>query len=67
MNTATPLPTVAPERQAVSPWLTFLLGAARGPTAANLYYAQPLAGPISAALGLSAAATGLIATLTQIG
>jgi predicted MFS family arabinose efflux permease len=56
-----------PEQQAISPWLTFLLAAACGLTAANIYYAQPLAGPISAALGLSAEATGLIVTLTQIG
>src|ERR1700686_3534163 len=48
-------------------WLTFLLAIACGLTAANLYYVQPLAGPISAALGLSPKATGLIVTLTQIG
>jgi MFS family permease len=48
-------------------WLTLLLAVACGLTAANLYYAQPLAGPISAALGLSSKATGLIATMTQIG
>jgi predicted MFS family arabinose efflux permease len=34
---------------------------------ANIYYVQPLAGPIGAALGLSATATGLVVTLTQIG
>ncbi len=38
-----------------------------GLIAANLYYAQPLAGPIGVALGLSPGATGLIVTLTQIG
>lgn len=47
--------------------LSFLLAASCGLIVANLYYAQPLAGPIGAALGLSAAATGLIVTLTQIG
>lgn len=67
MKTATSLPTATAEHQAVSPWLTFLLAASCGLTAANIYYAQPLAGPISAALGLSAEATGLIVTLTQIG
>jgi predicted MFS family arabinose efflux permease len=67
MNTATSLPAATPEQQAVSPWLTFLLAVACGLIAANIYYAQPLAGPISAALGLSAGATGLIVTLTQIG
>lgn len=48
-------------------WLTLLLAIACGLTAANIYYAQPLAGPISAALGLSSKATGLIVTMTQIG
>jgi predicted MFS family arabinose efflux permease len=47
--------------------MTLLLAFACGLIAANLYYAQPLAGPIGAALGLSPGATGLIVTLTQIG
>jgi predicted MFS family arabinose efflux permease len=64
MNAGTP---PSPEPQAVPPGLTMLLAAACGLTAANLYYAQPLAGPIAAALGLSAQATGLIVTLTQVG
>lgn len=34
---------------------------------ANIYYAQPIAGPIGQALGISNSATGLIVTLTQIG
>jgi predicted MFS family arabinose efflux permease len=51
----------------ISIGLTFLLAAGCGLSAANLYYSQPLAGPIGAALGLSPAATGLIVTLTQIG
>ena len=51
----------------LSPFLTFMFAAACGLVAANLYYGQPLAGPISAALGFSPAATGLIVTLTQIG
>ena len=53
--------------RALSPWLTFLFAAACGLVAANLYYGQPLAGPISADLGFTPAATGLIVTLTQIG
>ena len=52
---------------APSAWITLLLAAATGLIVANLYYAQPLAGPIGAALGLSPSATGLIVTLTQIG
>jgi predicted MFS family arabinose efflux permease len=52
---------------AASAWMMLLLAFACGLIAANLYYAQPLAGPISVALGLSPGATGLIVTLTQIG
>ncbi|KAF1047903.1 MFS transporter [Xylophilus sp.] len=50
-----------------SPRLILLLAAACGLTVANIYYAQPLAGPIGAALGLPDTATGLIVTLTQLG
>src|SRR5438477_11849494 len=56
-----------PGLRTVSARLTVLLAAACGLIAANLYYAQPLAGPIGAALGLSPSATGLIVTLTQVG
>ncbi|WP_261304227.1 MFS transporter [Paenibacillus andongensis] len=50
-----------------SAWIILILATACGVIAANLYYAQPLVGPISSALGLSAGAAGLIVTLTQIG
>ena len=52
---------------AVSGWTTLLLAVACGIVVANLYYAQPLIGPISADLGLPPAIAGLIVTLTQIG
>ncbi len=55
------------EATSISPALTFLLATACGLIAANLYYGQPLAGIIGSELGLSAGATGLIVTLTQIG
>lgn len=58
---------IASEPKAMSSAMTFLLAAACGLIAANLYYAQPLIGPISASLGLSPGAAGLIVTLTQIG
>jgi predicted MFS family arabinose efflux permease len=48
-------------------WLTPMLAAACGLIVANIYYAQPLAGPIAAALGLPPAAAGLIVTMTQAG
>ncbi|MFJ8511564.1 MFS transporter [Lysinibacillus xylanilyticus] len=51
----------------VSSWIILILAIACGVIVANLYYAQPLVGPISSALGLSSGAAGLIVTLTQIG
>jgi len=51
----------------VSTLITLLLGTACGLIVANLYYAQPLVGPISASLGLSPEAAGLIVTMAQIG
>jgi predicted MFS family arabinose efflux permease len=51
----------------MSPGMTFVMAAACGLIAANLYYAQPLAGPIAAEIGLPPQAAGLIVTLTQIG
>lgn len=47
--------------------MVLLLASAAGIIVANLYYAQPLVGPIGAALGLPPAAAGLIVTLTQVG
>ena len=51
----------------ISPGMVLLLAFASGLIVANLYYAQTLVGPISAATGLSARAAGLIVTLTQVG
>ena len=48
-------------------WLGLLLATACGLIAANIYYAQPLVGPISVALHLSPRAAGLIATMAQVG
>lgn len=58
--------TKAPKAE-LTAWLTFLLASACGIIAANIYYAQPLLGNISADLSLSAQASGWIVTLTQIG
>lgn len=52
---------------AISRSMTFFLAAACGLIVANLYYAQPLVGPISVELGMSPGSAGLIVTLTQIG
>lgn len=51
----------------ISSGMTMLLAAAAGIIVANLYYAQPLVGPIGAALGMPPGAAGLVVTLTQIG
>lgn len=51
----------------LSNWLTILLAMSCGLIVANLYYAQPLIGPISADLGLSPQSAGLIVTVTQLG
>lgn len=47
--------------------MVLLLAVASGLIVANLYYAQPLAGPISAATGIAPGAAGLVVTLTQVG
>jgi predicted MFS family arabinose efflux permease len=47
--------------------LILLLAIACGLIVANIYYAQPLAGPIGQALGMDASEAGLCVTLTQIG
>ncbi|MGG0823777.1 MFS transporter [Paenibacillus turicensis] len=51
----------------ISRWLIFLLAGACGLIVANLYYAQPLVGPISASTGISSSLSGLIVTMTQLG
>ena len=51
----------------LSGWLTLLLATACGLIVANLYYAQPLVGPIARDLGLSPQAAGLIVAVTQLG
>jgi len=57
----------APSAPALSGGLILLLAAAAGLIVANIYYSQPLAGPISTALGLSPQSAGLVVTMTQIG
>ncbi len=51
----------------ISARMTFFLALCCGLIVANLYYSQPLAGPISRALSMSPESAGLIVTLTQIG
>jgi predicted MFS family arabinose efflux permease len=67
--TATLLPATATETHdsAMPAWLTLVLATACGLVVANIYYAQPLIGPISAALGMSPQTAGLIVTMAQIG
>lgn len=53
--------------QDIASWMIMLLAAACGIIVANLYYAQPLIGPIAAALGIAPGVAALIVTLTQAG
>jgi predicted MFS family arabinose efflux permease len=48
-------------------WIILSFAIACGVTVANLYYAQPLIGPISEAFHLDISASGLIVTMIQIG
>ena len=49
----------------VTPFLALVLALGCGLIAANLYYAQPLTGPIGATFAIRPAETGLLVTLTQ--
>jgi predicted MFS family arabinose efflux permease len=51
----------------LTPALTFVFALACGGMVANLYYAQPLIGLISPALGLNPGVAGFVVTLTQLG
>ena len=51
----------------LSPALTLLFAVACGLCVANIYFAQPLIGPIAETLQLHAGLAGLIMTLTQLG
>lgn len=68
--TPTPTPTHTPkpsDHSGPSPNLVRLIAAACGLIVANIYYAQPLAGPISATLSMPESQSGLIVTITQLG
>lgn len=48
-------------------WLVLALAIACGATVANIYYAQPLIGPISQSFGVDISAAGLVVTMVQVG
>lgn len=50
-----------------SGWLILSLAIACGVTLANVYYAQPLVGPISESFGIGVATGSLIVTMIQLG
>jgi len=60
-----PRPTAAPSPP-VSPATILLVATACGLIVANIYYAQPVIGPIAQSLCLAPQAAGLIVTMTQI-
>lgn len=62
--TASPAASIA---TGLTPALTLVFAIACGLCVANIYYAQPLIGPISDTLQLHAGLAGLIMTLTQLG
>ncbi|WP_082475559.1 MFS transporter [Rhizobium sp. Leaf341] len=66
-TTSKPAGMEDPGTSGLSRRLSLVLAAACGLIVANLYFAQPLIGPIGASLGLSPDAAGLIVTLTQLG
>lgn len=66
-NSSTTGTAASSQNPTISRWLTVLLAFACGLIAANIYYAQPLVGPISTQLNLSEQASGLIVTMTQLG
>lgn len=55
------------EERKIPSWLILLLAASCGLIVANLYYSQPLVGPISKDTGISPGLSGLIVTMTQLG
>jgi len=59
--------TKTPTATGLSTGLTILFAVACGLCVANIYFAQPLIGPIAATLQLHAGLAGLIMTLTQLG
>jgi len=65
--TQTALASGEPADTDIASWMITLLAAACGIIVANLYYAQPLIGPIAIATGISPSAAGLIVTLAQVG
>ncbi|MDB5653566.1 MAG: major facilitator superfamily transporter [Tardiphaga sp.] len=48
-------------------WLIFAFAVACGITVANVYYAQPLVGPISASFGIGVEAGSFMVTMIQLG
>ena len=63
----TPRDPIAGQTTGLTTGLTLVFAVACGLCVANIYYAQPLIGPVSEALGLHAGLAGLIMTLTQLG
>ena len=59
--------TSAEDQKGLGAWLIVALATACGITVANLYYAQPLIGPISESFGIGLSSAGLIVSVLQLG
>ncbi|WP_371421523.1 MFS transporter [Tardiphaga sp.] len=63
----TPSSEHAPRDSGPGGWLIFSFAVACGVTVANVYYAQPLVGPISEAFGLDLSSAGVMLTMVLFG
>jgi predicted MFS family arabinose efflux permease len=63
----TPSPEHAARDSGPGGWLIFSFAVACGITVANIYYAQPLVGPISESFGLDLSSAGIMLTMVMFG
>jgi len=66
-DAAASIASTLPAERGIGTALTLTFAAACGLVVANIYFAQPLAGPIGRSLQLPPSTVGLIVTITQIG
>lgn len=57
----------SPPEHALSGWLILAFAIACGVTVANIYYAQPLVGPIAESFGMDLSSAGVVLTMVMFG